>query len=199
MGFLVKYMNPSFPTKLTKVNDRISALRINDTVFYYKDDDLIYIHKSNDIIAFRFIICQFVVSHLAKLTEIGEIFDISKNSISDWIKDYEEEGAKSFYGIKHKHVHLWSVLIENPQCSSRDALKILAARGIILSISLRQVNRLRVEWGLNRAKGRPQSRPQGWKARLINKTQSQEPRPKMENIIGQAISMKKHVMRKIYL
>ena len=72
-------MNPSFPTKLTKVNDRISALRINDTVFYYKDDDLIYIHKSNDIIAFRFIICQFVVSHLAKQTEIGEIFGISKN------------------------------------------------------------------------------------------------------------------------
>ena len=85
--------------------------------------------------------------------------------------------------------------MENPRCSSRDALKILADRGIIMSISLRQVNRLRVEWGLNRAKGRPQ----GWKTRLINKTQSQEPRPKMENIIGQAISMKKHVMRKIYL
>ena len=122
-----------------------------------------------------------------------------KQKFDDWIKDYEEEGAKSFYGIKNKHVHLWSVLIENPQCSSRDARKILAARGIILSISVRQVNRLRVEWGVNRAKGRPQSRPQGWKARLINKTQSQEPRPKMENIIGQAISMKKHVMRKIYL
>jgi len=89
--------------------------------------------------------------------------------------------------------------MENPQCSSCEVLKILADRGIILSISVRQVNRLRVEWGVNRAKGRPQSRPQGWKARLINKTQSQEPRPKMENIIGQAISMKKHVMRKIYL
>src|SRR3989442_496510 len=105
MEFLVKYMNPSFPTRLTKVNDRISSLISNDTVFYYKDDDLIYTHRSNDIIAFRFIICQFVVSHLAKQTEIGEIFGISKNLISDWIKDYEEEGAKSFYGIKNKYVH----------------------------------------------------------------------------------------------
>jgi transposase len=192
---LVKDMNLSFPTKLTKMNDRISVLRINDTAFYYKNNDLIFTHRSNDIIAFRFIICQFVVSHLAKQTEIAKFFDISKNSISDWIKDYEEEGAKSFYGIKNKYVHLWSILMENPQCASRDALQILADRGIILSISLRQVNRLRVEWGLNRTKGRPQ----GLKTRLINKTRSQEPTPKMENIIGQAISMKKHVMRKIYL
>jgi len=95
-------MSLSFPTKLCKVNNRISVLRIKDMVYYYKDSDLIYAHKENDKIAFRFIVCQLFISHLAKQTEIKKLFKISRSSIALWIKNYKEEGAKSLYKVSNK-------------------------------------------------------------------------------------------------
>ena len=50
---------------------------------------------------------------------------------------------------------LWSVLQEEPGCSSRVLLDKAAARQIVMTVSLRHVNRWRRTWGLNRGKGRP--------------------------------------------
>jgi len=50
---------------------------------------------------------------------------------------------------------LWRLLQEDPECPSRVLLDKAARRQISLSVSLRQVNRWRLTWGLNRGKGRP--------------------------------------------
>src|SRR5882724_3045514 len=50
---------------------------------------------------------------------------------------------------------LWRLLQEDPECPSRVLLDKVARRQIALAVSLRQVNRWRLTWGLNRGKGRP--------------------------------------------
>ena len=50
---------------------------------------------------------------------------------------------------------LWSVLQEEPECPSRVLLDKAAERQIVMTVSLRHVNRWRLTWGLNRGKGRP--------------------------------------------
>jgi hypothetical protein len=50
---------------------------------------------------------------------------------------------------------LWSVLQEEPECPSRVLLDKAAERQIVITVSLRHVNRWRLTWGLNRCKGRP--------------------------------------------
>jgi len=50
---------------------------------------------------------------------------------------------------------LWSVLQEEPGCPSRLLLHKIAERHLVLTVSLRHVNRWRLSWGLNRGKGRP--------------------------------------------
>jgi hypothetical protein len=50
---------------------------------------------------------------------------------------------------------LWHLLQEDPQCPSRVLLTKVAQSHLAISVSLRQVNRWRATWGLNRGKGRP--------------------------------------------
>jgi len=50
---------------------------------------------------------------------------------------------------------LWRLLQEDPEGPSRVLLDKVAQRQIALAVSLRQVNRWRLTWGLNRGKGRP--------------------------------------------
>jgi hypothetical protein len=50
---------------------------------------------------------------------------------------------------------LWNWLKEEPENPSRIFQEKFAQREEPLSISVRQINRLRVEWGLNRKQGRP--------------------------------------------
>jgi len=50
---------------------------------------------------------------------------------------------------------LWSLLQEDPACPSRVLLDKAAHRQILIAVSLRQVNRWRAAWGVNRRKGRP--------------------------------------------
>ena len=50
---------------------------------------------------------------------------------------------------------LWNVLQEEPECPSRVLLDKAAERQIVITVSLRHVNRWRLTWGLNRGKGRP--------------------------------------------
>ena len=50
---------------------------------------------------------------------------------------------------------LWTILQEDPGCQSRVLLDKVAHRQIPIAVSLRQVNRWRATWGLNRRKGRP--------------------------------------------
>ena len=50
---------------------------------------------------------------------------------------------------------LWELLQADAGCPSRVLLDQMAQRDEPLSVSLRQVNRIRVKWGLNRGKGRP--------------------------------------------
>ena len=97
-------MSLFFPTELTKVNAHISVMRIEDTVYYYKDNDLTFIHEANDKVAFRFLACQLCITHLAKQTEIGKVFKISKKSLIRWINGYKKMGASFFYTIGKKDV-----------------------------------------------------------------------------------------------
>src|SRR5213594_2765426 len=50
---------------------------------------------------------------------------------------------------------LWSLLQEDPQCPSRLLLDEAARRQRPIAVSLRQLNRWRVPWQLNRRQGRP--------------------------------------------
>lgn len=90
----------------------------------------------------------------------------------------------------HQQEYLWRIFKGHPTYSSRQALTMLVERGIVLSVSIRHVNRLRVKWGLNRKKGRP-----------LGKTQkTQESILKLKNIIGKTYATKKYPMRRrIYL
>ena len=187
-------MYPLFPENLTKINDRISVLSIENMIYYYKDDAVIYAHELNNTKNFRFAVCQLIISYLAEQSEIEKIFRINKSSIVNWIMNHGDEGDESFYEIRKKHIYLWSAIKSNPQRSSREVIRSLAEKGIVVSITIKQVNRLRVLWGLNRAKGRPR----GLQTRLINKQQTETQRLKMTNIIGRKSSTKQD-MRKIYL
>lgn len=69
---------------------------------------------------------------------------------------------------------LWSVLQEDTACPSRVLLNKVAQRQIPIAVSLRQVNRWRVTFGLNRGKGRPRQtqgpRPETSGAEVIRVT-----------------------------
>ena len=50
---------------------------------------------------------------------------------------------------------LWQFLNDDPACPSRMVLHAIAETQVQISVTLRQINRLRKAWGLNRGKGRP--------------------------------------------
>ena len=50
---------------------------------------------------------------------------------------------------------LWQLLNDDPHCPSRIVLHAIAESQVQISVTLRQINRLRKAWGLNRGKGRP--------------------------------------------
>src|SRR2546428_4326405 len=50
---------------------------------------------------------------------------------------------------------LWQVLHDDPTCPSRMVLHTIAETQGQIAVTLRQINRLRKAWGLNRGKGRP--------------------------------------------
>jgi len=50
---------------------------------------------------------------------------------------------------------LWQLLHEAPECPSRELLAKVAQRQGLVLVSVRHLNRLRVQWLLNRPKGRP--------------------------------------------
>ena len=50
---------------------------------------------------------------------------------------------------------LWQLLNEAPECPSRELLAKVAQRQRLMPVSVRHLNRLRVQWMLNRPKGRP--------------------------------------------
>jgi len=50
---------------------------------------------------------------------------------------------------------VWRLLHEDPECPSRVLLDKVAWRQRALAVRLRQVNRWRLTWGLNRGQGRP--------------------------------------------
>jgi hypothetical protein len=54
---------------------------------------------------------------------------------------------------------LWSLLQEDPQCPSRLLLDEAARRQRPIAVSLRQLNRWRVQWQRNRRQGRPRQTP----------------------------------------
>src|SRR5215813_2926492 len=54
---------------------------------------------------------------------------------------------------------LWSLLQEDPQCPNRLLLDEAARRQKPIAVSLRQLNRWRVQWQLNRRQGRPRQPP----------------------------------------
>ena len=50
---------------------------------------------------------------------------------------------------------LWKLLHDDPNCPSRTVLTAIAERQMRIAVTIRQINRLRKDWGLNRGKGRP--------------------------------------------
>jgi hypothetical protein len=50
---------------------------------------------------------------------------------------------------------LWQLLNADPHCPSRLVLHKIAETQGQIAVTLRQINRLRKAWGLNRGKGRP--------------------------------------------
>lgn len=76
----------------------------------------------------------------------------NKNTIAGWSSPAFCAGRKI---SEVEQAHLWKLLNEEPECPSRVLLeKVAQAHGAIL-VTIRQTNRIRVRWGLNRKKGRP--------------------------------------------
>ena len=50
---------------------------------------------------------------------------------------------------------LWKLLNDDPTCPSRMVLHAIAETQVQISVTLRQINRLRKAWGLKRGQGRP--------------------------------------------
>src|SRR5919204_4603475 len=50
---------------------------------------------------------------------------------------------------------LWQCFHDDPTCPSRLVLHAIAETPEQIAVTLRQINRLRKAWGLNRGKGRP--------------------------------------------
>jgi hypothetical protein len=50
---------------------------------------------------------------------------------------------------------LWALLNDDPNCPSCMVLHAIAETQVQITVTLRQINRLRKAWGLNRGKGRP--------------------------------------------
>jgi hypothetical protein len=50
---------------------------------------------------------------------------------------------------------LWRLLQEEPQCPSRVLLEKTTEQYLEITVSIRQINRWRAGWGLNRPRGRP--------------------------------------------
>jgi hypothetical protein len=71
---------------------------------------------------------------------------------------------------------LGKFLREDSHCPSRLVLHAIAESQIQLSVTLRHINRLRKEWGLNRAQGRPRKvgaeKKSGLQSRLVQVTPS---------------------------
>src|SRR5712692_4254494 len=70
-----------------------------------------------------------------------------------------DDASPTFWaGRKVAETHkalLWQFLNDDPTCPSRLVLHALAETQVQISVTLRQINRLRKAWGLNRGKGRP--------------------------------------------
>jgi len=78
-------------------------------------------------------------------------------------RNFDEGSCPSFCaGRKFGEVAqalLWTLLHEDPECSSRVLLDKVAQRQISMAESLRHLNRWRAQWQLNRPKGRPCQTP----------------------------------------
>src|SRR5467141_1048940 len=74
-------------------------------------------------------------------------------------RDPVDDASPEFWaGRKVAETHkalLWQFLNDDPTCPSRLVLYALAETQVQISVTLRQINRLRKAWGLNRRKGRP--------------------------------------------
>jgi hypothetical protein len=74
-------------------------------------------------------------------------------------RDPVDDASPEFWaGRKVAETHkalLWQFLNDDPTCPSRLVLQALAETPVQISVTLRQINRLRKAWGLNRGKGRP--------------------------------------------
>ena len=70
-----------------------------------------------------------------------------------------DDASPAFWaGRKVTETHkalLWKFLNDDPNCPSRMVLHAIAETQVQISVTLRQINRLRKAWGLNRGKGRP--------------------------------------------
>ena len=70
----------------------------------------------------------------------------------------EEAGPEFCAGRKVSETHkalLWQLLNDDPTCPSRMVLQAIAEEQVQITVTLRQINRLRKAWGLNRGQGRP--------------------------------------------
>src|SRR6266487_1203015 len=78
----------------------------------------------------------------------------------------DEDESPSFSGGRKlgdvEQALLCTLLHEDPQCPSRVLLDKVAQRQISIAVSLRHLNRWRVQWQLNRHKGRPRQVPCPW-------------------------------------
>jgi len=76
----------------------------------------------------------------------------SKDSLTECARLPFEAGRKLSEIDKTR---LWKLLKEDPACPSRELLAKVAQRQGLVPVSVRHLNRLRVQWTLNRPKGRP--------------------------------------------
>ena len=74
-------------------------------------------------------------------------------------RDPVDDASPEFWaGRKVAETHkalLWQFLNDDPTCPSRLVLHALAETPVQISVTVRQIHRLRKAWGLNRGKGRP--------------------------------------------
>ncbi len=72
----------------------------------------------------------------------------------------EKSSTLFFDGIKitvYQKIQIWKFLQKDPECQTRVLIEKLTIIQVQITVSVRQINRLRKAWGFSRSKGRPGS------------------------------------------
>ena len=88
---------PLVPDGATPICDHISVVNENDTWTYFAGVLPVFSHPRDDRNSFRMFTAQLVCNGICKQVDIVKTFGVAPVSVKRSVKQYREQGSKSFY------------------------------------------------------------------------------------------------------